>query len=67
MKDVIRNAISLIVGFIVLWYVGAMFNFFPFIGDDLVINAVGFTGFLIIVAMVLCTCWIVDAIQKKGK
>lgn len=67
MKDVTRNAISMIVGFIVLWYGGAMLNFFPFVGGDLVINAVGFTGLLIVIVVVICTCWIIDELGKNRK
>ena len=64
MKNDERNAVCIIIGFIILWYVGAMFNFFPFIGDD---SAVGFTGLLVVIAMVICTCWIIDTIKTKGK
>ena len=46
-KDIIRIALSIIAGFFVLWYCGAMFNFFPFFGNDSVLNAIGFTGLLI--------------------
>ena len=67
MKDVTRNAISMIVGFIVLWYGGAMFNFFPFVGGDLVINAVGFTRLLVVIAVVICTCWIIDELGTNRK
>ena len=65
MKNIIKNAICLVVGFIVLWYAGAMINFFPFTGDDLAIRAVGFTGLLVVIAMVVCTCWIVITIRNK--
>lgn len=64
-NDMIRTAISIILGFIILWYVGAMFNFFPFIGDDFAVRAIGFTGLLICVALVACTCWIITVIKKK--
>lgn len=66
-NNIVRNGICMIVVFIVLWYAGAMFNFFPFIGGDLVINAVGFTGLLIAIVIVMCTCWIIDTIQNKSK
>ena len=42
-KDV-RNALGLIAGYIVLWYAGAMLNFFPF-------SAVGFTGLLLCIVL----------------
>lgn len=67
MKDIERNAICLVVGFIILWYAGAMFNFFPFIGGDLTINAVGYTGFMVVIVIVICTCWIVDTIRNKSE
>lgn len=63
MKDIERNAICMIVMYIVLWYAGAMIDFFPFIGDD----AVGFTGLLIVIVIVMCTCWIIDTIRKQGR
>lgn len=64
MKNVIRNAIAIVIGYIVLWYAGAMFNFFPFLGDN---DGVGFTGLLIVIVIIICTCWIVDTIQNKDK
>ena len=67
MRGHIKKAIAMIVGFIVLWYAGAMLNFFPFWGNDLVIGAVGFTGLLICGALVLCTCWVMDELRGMGK
>ncbi|MCI8695559.1 MAG: hypothetical protein HFH99_02065 [Lachnospiraceae bacterium] len=64
MKDVERYAILIIIGYLVLWYAGAMFSFLPFLGDSAV---VGFTGLLIVIVIVICTCWIIDTIQKKDK
>ena len=63
-NDLLRTAISIIVGYFLLWYAGAMLNFFPFVGDDLAIRAVGFTGLLICLIIVLCTCWIINEIKK---
>ena len=63
----LKNAIAIIVGFMVLWYVGAMFNFFPFLGDDLAIRAVGFTGLLLCFALVVCTCWIIHEMHNRDK
>ncbi|MDY5014683.1 MAG: hypothetical protein SO063_01320 [Eubacteriales bacterium] len=60
-----RNALFIIAGFVLLWYVGAMLNFFPFYADDLAIRAIGFTGFLLCAVIAFCTCWIVDTIRKK--
>ena len=64
MKDVERYAILIIIGYLVLWYAGAMFSFLHFLGDSAV---VGFTGLLIVIVIVICTCWIIDTIQKKDK
>ena len=67
MKETERNAVCIIVVYIVLWYAGAMFGFFPFSAGDLVLGAVGFTGLLIVMAIVACTCWIIDTIKKTAK
>ena len=50
MKDVERYAILIIIGYLVLWYAGAMFSFLPSLGDSAV---VGFTGLLIVIVIVL--------------
>lgn len=63
MKDVIRYAICLVIGYVVLWYAGAQFGFFPFLGDS---KGVGFTGLLIVIVIVVCTCWIIETIQRQG-
>ena len=66
MKDnCLREVAAIIVGFIVAWYAGAMFDFFPFMGDDLSISAIGFTGLLLCIVVVICTIWIVKEVQKK--
>lgn len=64
-NKIIRVTVSIIIGYIVLWYAGAMFNFFPFLGDDFAVRAVGFTGLLICIVVVLCTYWIISEIRKK--
>lgn len=64
-KELLRNSISIIIGFIVLWYCGAMIDFFPFIGDDFAVRAIGFTGLLICAVIVICTRWIISVIKKK--
>ncbi len=55
----LKNALALVVGYIVLWYAGAMFNFFPFLGDS-----AGYTGLLLCGALAVCTCWVIDEIRK---
>ena len=64
-NDMIRNAVSIILGFFILWYCGAMYNFLPFLGDDFAVRAIGFTGLLICAVIVVCTCWIISEIKKK--
>lgn len=63
-KNTFRIVVSIVIGYIVLWYVGAMFSFFPFLGDDAV-SAIGFTGLLICLVIVACACWIIEEIRKK--
>lgn len=63
-KDMFRIALSIIISYIALWYAGAMFGFFPFLGDDAV-SAIGFTGLLLCLVIVACTCWIIDENKKK--
>ena len=55
----LKNALALAVGYIVLWYAGAIFNFFPFLGDS-----AGYTGLLLCGALAVCTCWVIDEIRK---
>ena len=64
-NNMIRLVILIIIGYLVLWFAGAMCNFFPFIANDLVYGAIGFTGLLICVVIVVCTCWIISEIKKK--
>ncbi len=67
MKEISRNAICMIVVFVILQYAGAMFGYFPFIANDLAIRAVEFTGLLIAIVVVTCTCWVIHVIQNKNK
>ena len=55
----LKNALALVVGYIVLWYAGAMFNFFPFLGDS-----AGYTGLLLCGVLAVCTCRVIDEIRK---
>ena len=64
-KGMLRMAAFMVVGYIALWYAGAMYNFFPFAGGDLTLCGVGFTGLLLCLVIVGCACWIIDEIQKK--
>lgn len=65
--DLLRSAVSIVAGFLVFWYAGAMSDFFPFLADDYAVRAVGFTGLLLCVVMVVCTCWIICVIQGERK
>lgn len=62
-----KNALAIVIGFIALWYAGAMFNFFPFMGNDLAVSAVGYTGLLLCIVLVICACWIIDEVNRAGK
>lgn len=64
-KDMFRIVISIVIGYIVMWYAGAMLNFFPFLGDDFAVRAIGFTGLLICLVIVACTCWIIHENKNK--
>ena len=63
--DMLRLAISIVIGYILLWYAGALYNFFPFLGDDFACRAIGFTGLLICVVIVACTYWIIHENKKR--
>lgn len=60
-----REIAAMITGFVVVWYAGAMLNCFPFMVDDLSINAVAFTGLLLCIVIVICTCRIIEEIRKN--
>lgn len=64
-KDMLRLAIYVVIGYLVLWYTGAMYNFFPFLGNDFAVRAIGFTGLLICMVIVACTCWMIHENKKK--
>ena len=64
-KDIFRIAVSIVIGYIVLWYAGAMYGFFPFLGDDFAVRAIGFTGLLICFVIVACAYWIIHENKKK--
>ena len=52
--------VGVIIGVIIAYYIGAMFNFFPFIADDLTIRAIGFCTLIICVVIAICTCIIIS-------
>ena len=60
-----RLIIGVVLGVVVLFYIGAMFGFFPFtICDDLVIRAVAFCTLIICLVIAVCTCFIIDFLGR---
>lgn len=52
---------GVLIGVIILFYTGAMFNFFPFtIVNDLVLRGVGFCTLIICLVIAVCTCIILE-------
>ena len=45
------QAIAIVIGFIVLWYCGAMLDFFPFTADIFAVKAIGYTGLLLCIVI----------------
>ena len=60
-----EQAIAIVIGFIVLWYCGAMLDFFPFTADIFAVKAIGYTGLLLCIVIVYCTYRIISEIKKK--
>lgn len=60
-----KFVLLIILGAIIAFYAGAMVNFFPFIGDDLTINAIGFCTIIICAVVAVCTHCIIEKIEKK--
>ena len=60
-----RLIIGVVLGVVVLFYIGAMFGFFLFtICDDLVIRAVAFCTLIICLVIAVCTCFIIDFLGR---
>lgn len=65
-KMKIRLIIGVVIGVVVLFYIGAMLGFLPFsLCDDLVIRAVAFCTLIICLVIAICTCFIIDFLDKK--
>lgn len=64
-KYCIRLILAIVVGVIIAYYAGAMFNFLPFVADDLAIRAVGFATLIISTVIAVCTCIVVMAIRNR--
>lgn len=45
-----------LIGVIIVLFLGGMFNFYPFLGTDLIVREVQFCTFLICLVMIICTC-----------
>ena len=56
MKDKVKFIASIIIFVTIAFYIGAMFNFFPFIADDLTICAIGYCTLIICTTIAICTC-----------
>lgn len=63
----IRIIVGVIVGVICTYYLGAMMNFFPFIGDDLVMCEIGFCTLIICTVVAICTCIIISHDNDKSE
>lgn len=64
-KKKISLIVGVMIGVVVLFYIGAMFDFFPFFADDLVIRALGFCTLIICLVVAICTCFLLDFFDKK--
>lgn len=64
-KNNIRIIVGVIVGVIFAYYAGAMMNFFPFIGDDLLMREIGFCTLIICTVIAICTCIIISNDKDK--
>lgn len=67
MKKGFQFIVLTIVGVIVAWYAGAMFNFFPFMGDDLIMREIGFCTLIISAVVAACTVSIKNTLNEKQK
>ena len=65
-KDNVKIIISISVGTVIAFYFGAMFNFFPFMGNDLMMRAIGFCTLIICAVIAICTCVILNTIKKDN-
>lgn len=60
MSKNVRFVLSVMIGVIVAYYAGAMFDFFPFLADDFAVRAIGFCTLIICTVVAICTCIIKD-------
>lgn len=55
MSKNVRFVLSVMIGVIGAYYVGAMFDFFPFIADDFAVRAIGFCTLIICTVVAIGT------------
>lgn len=66
-RTAVRRTAGMLVEFIALWYLGALMDFFPFLGDDFGVRAAGFTGLLVCLNVALCAGWIMEELRRSGR
>ena len=59
-KLILGVLFGVLFGVIFLFYTGAMFNFFPFMGNDLVSKEIGFCTLIVCLVIAVCTCIILE-------
>ena len=67
MKKLWKYVLSIGLGVTAAWYLGAMVNFLPFMGDELIYAEIGFCTLIICVVLAVCTGLIVDAVRQTKK
>lgn len=55
-----------LVSAMILIYIGGMFNYFPFIADDLTLRGIEYCTMVICGVAAACTCRILSEINKKS-
>lgn len=64
-KKKIALLAGVVIGVVFSYYIGAMFDFFPFVADDFVVRALGFCTLIICTVIAVCTCILLDSFNKK--
>ena len=68
MRQYVKFVLGTALGVFLLFYCGAMLNFFPFWGtSELVYSEIGFCTWIICIVIAICTCVICRKIDKKDK
>lgn len=63
MKKETLFVLRIIVGVIAVFYLGAMFNFLPFLGNELIVREIGFCTLIVCAVLAICTCVILRALS----